>query len=459
MGERIAVIDKGGRGCAILKAYAKDPLVESLMAFDRKNLIRHLTPKPVIPFPDVELTNVTSILSFCQQNKVTRVDVCQDNAVASGLVDALHKEGIPTIGHTKAASIIEANKVWTRLFLEKIGLQKYQPRFQVFESAQDGINFVKNEPEQGWFIKASGLAEGKGALGAKTKEDAINRIIELKQRFPEAAKQYLVEQKLQNDDGTLGEEFSFFAICKGKKWKKLGSAQDYKTADEYDEGENTGGMGCTSPATHITPAIEEQINEVLEKTVSAMADEYDEEGNNRELTGDLYLGGMVVNIGGSSQLKIVEFNARPGDPEAQIIIPGVKTSRLVIARAVAELDDFSSLKIELDNLSRIVVAGTSRGYPDDYKTVKGKEIFGLKEVIDEGIITVDGAGVIEKNDRFYADGGRLFYLSTSGIDIIEARKAVYGAMGGISIESNSLHYRNDIGHRRVTRYWSSLGHS
>lgn len=459
MRERVAVIDKGGRGCAILKAYANDPSVESLVAFDRKNLIRHLTSKSVISFPDVELTNVTSILSACLQNRVTMVDVCQDNAVASGLVDALRKEDIPTIGHTKAASIIEANKAWTRLFLEKIGLQKYQPKFQVFESAEDGINFVKNEPDQGWFIKASGLAEGKGALGAKNKDAAINRIIELKQRFPEAAKQYLVEEKLQNDDGTPGEEFSFFAICKGKQWKKLGSAQDYKTVNEYDEGENTGGMGCSSPATNITPTIEKQINEILDKTVSAMADEYDEEGNNRELTGDLYLGGILLNINGQSQLKIIEFNARPGDPEAQIIVPGIKTSRLAIARAVAGLDNFSSLKIELDNLSRIVVAGTSRGYPSDYRAVKGKEIFGLKEIIDEDIVTIDGAGVTENNGHFYADGGRLFYLSMAAQDIIKARKIVYGAMGGISIEGNNLLYRNDIGHRRVTHYWSSKGHS
>lgn len=469
----VAIVDAGGRGAAIIDSYVNSqaPIQFNFLAFPGNDLMAYASRVwPVELHPEVNLQKldqptVEHIVEVCLSKGVNYLDVCQDNAVAAGVANLARDisqdtigHGINVIGHSKEAGILESDKVWCRQLLSKIGLDDFQPRYYPFESAEDGKEFVRSQPDQPWFIKAAGLAEGKGALAARNKAIAIDRIDELKQRFPEAAKRYLVEEWLLNDDGTPGEEFSYFVICKGKGWKFEGAAQDYKTAYDHNQGENTGGMGCVSPPGVLTADVDFQARQILSRLVPAMADEIDpESGKSRELTGELYLSAIKVTRNYRTEIKVVEFNCRPGDPEAQCILPGLKTNRFHLADAINGYRDFSGLRIQHDNLFRVVVTGASLGYPEDYSLVQGKEVLGLEKFLsspNSSDIKAYGAGVKRTGNRLYASGGRLFNMVGKGKSIVDARNAAYGAMSQVYVEGNNLHYRTDIGYRDMARYYS-----
>jgi phosphoribosylamine---glycine ligase len=459
----VAITDAGGRGAALAEAYGSCPEVDGIVAYPGNDLMRYVTRKPVFTNPKIGVKDVVKILEDCHARGVTLIDVCQDNAVEVGVANAAREAGLATIGHSKEAGILETDKVDSRKLLRKFGLDEFQPEWADFETIEEGIEHLDSQPDKPRFIKAAGLAEGKGALGARNHQIAKDRIVELKNWFPDAAKRYLIEEWLMNDDGTAGEEFSFFALCKDREWKFEGVAEDYKTVYDHDQGENTGGMGCVSPISAMTPEIYAQVEEILDKVVPGMADEVDEEtGKSRALSGDLYFSGMIVDQGGEKRVKVVEFNNRFGDPEAQVILPGIISRRLYLALATAGhsylingLADWSDMRITRDNLTRVTVAGTSLGYPLDYKAVKGKQIHGLASLLHDPDITVYGAGVEESDDVLKASGGRLFYLTAAGENIIEARSKAYGAMSKVSIDGHNLHYRTDIGHREMARYYNS----
>ncbi|MBI3070410.1 MAG: hypothetical protein HYY87_03870, partial [Candidatus Levybacteria bacterium] len=191
--ERVAVVvDGGGRGHALVDKYAPD--VNRLIAIPGNDAMRMNTDKPVELFPDLKTTNVDKIVEICQR-EIERgskllVDVAQDNAVAAGVVDALLKIGVPVIGPTRAAGQIEWSKIWEREFGQAEGL--LQPSFKVCRTEEEGILYIKSQSNQAWFVKADGLTEGKGALPAENNDEAIERIKELKRRFPEAAQTYLI---------------------------------------------------------------------------------------------------------------------------------------------------------------------------------------------------------------------------------------------------------------------------
>lgn len=426
----VLVVDGGGRGAALVHEYAQSPHVERIIAVPGNDLMQDNTEKPVQIFPKLKTTDVNEIVNLCKKENVDLVDVAQDNAVAVGLVDALMKKGIPTVGPTKKAGQIEWDKAWARRFGEHHGLP--QPSFKICLSQQEGINFLKIHPDQKWFVKARGLAEGKGAFGARTNKEAMEKISELLKRFPEASSTFLLEEWME------GEEFSSFIISDGKNYKIVGDAEDYKREKDNDNGENTGSMGSSSNPLLLTPKLMTQVESIFDKTITALNQE------ERPYKGVLYLGGMVVD----GRVKIVEFNARWGDPEAQVILPGIKNDWFEVGMAIVN-GDISNIKIEKDGKVRVVVTGAALGYPrrEDYSRVLGKEIFGLKEVKKVKGVKVYGAGVKRIDGRDYAAGGRLFYIVGEGKDVIEARERAYEAMKLVSVDGNNLHYRTDIGWR------------
>lgn len=454
--EIVAIIDHGCRGAVLAQSYANHPSVSKIIAIPGNDMMQSISSKPLVCFTTIKESDVSEIVKICLAEKITLAEVCQDDAVEAGVVNALRDAKIPVIGHTQEAGIIEWDKAWCRQFLERIGLSSYRPKFHIFTNLTDGTTFLKNQPNQAWFIKASGLAAGKGALPAKNTREAIRNIKELKKRFPQAAKRYLIEEWVKNDDGTPAEEFSYYAFCKGKQWKYEGNYQDHKRALDFDEGENTGGMGSVSPTSVITPEVEKQIKIILDTVVPAMADETDSRGKNRELSGDLYLGGILMRKKGRVEVKILEFNARLGDPEAHTLL-GVKTNRLVIAKAITEKKNLEKLKITFESSVRVILTAAVKGYPGDYKEVLGKEIFGIPEILKNKKVRFYGAGIKKVGERYFVNGGRLFYLVGRGRTILEARKKVYEAMTQVYIEGNALHYRKDIGHLEVEKYWKHSG--
>lgn len=439
----VAITDAGGRGSVLVEAYAKSRQVDRILAFPGNDLMRWVAQgKAIETFPNIKSTNVQAILEACQFRQVTLLDVCQDNAVAAGLVNEARREGILTVGPTREAGQIESDKIWAREFGRKIGLP--QPDFKVCESASDGMFFINHNPDVPRFIKAAGLAEGKGALPAKNRAEAAMRMVELERKFPEVAKRFLIEEWLLNDDGTPGEEFSMFVLTDGGKWQIIGNAQDHKRIFNNDEGENTGGMGCSSPPSVLTPEVMRRVeDEIINKTIKGLAE------NGTPYEGILYLGGILVTQGGKLNPYVVEWNARWGDPEAEAILPGIQNDWFEVMKSLANgsVEDM----IETDGKYRVAITGATRGYPGDCPN--NLEIYGLDDLMDNPNIKLYPAGIRRHQGRNLTAGGRLFYVVGVGDNVIEARQAGYGGMAGIFVEGNNLHLRTDIGYRDVVRLW------
>lgn len=440
--EIVVVIDGDGRGSALVDAYARSEHVKEIIAIPGNDLMQSLTDKPVHTYPDLKTTSVSEIVEICKRTKISLVDVAQDNAVAVGLVDRLMENNINAFGPTEQAGEIEWSKVFGRRFGRRHGLP--QPDFWDFNNPIEAINFLENQEERRWFVKADGLAEGKGVLPAKSNGEAMRRVIEIG-RFGDASNRFLIEEWLQGDDEE-GEEFSSFYICDGRRIKRIDEAQDYKREANFDEGENTGGTGCSTPPLSLDQDIRYSIEkDIFEKTIRGLADE------GREYKGVLYLGGMLIKRNGITRPYVIEFNARWGDPEAQVILPGLTSDLFEIGMAVSH-GDIRDVDIRMNYKSRIVVAGMSRGYPRDYESVKGKRIYGLDDAWLVDGVRLYGAGVRKVENAYYAQGGRLFYIVAEGSNIIEARRKGYEAMSLVSIEGNNLHYRTDIGWRDVQKF-------
>lgn len=437
----VLVIDGGGRGSVLVDKYAQSKYVQKVLAVPGNDLMKINTDKTVKIYPKLKTTSVGEILEICKTENVSLVDVAQDNAVEVGLVDVLVKKGIPTVGPTKKAGQIEWDKTWAREFGERKNIP--QPQYKICKSEKEGIDYLRSQPDRTWFIKTSYLAQGKGALPAKDNIEATERVKEIKQ-FKDAGRVFLIEEWLKGDD-EFAEEFSTFVFSDGEHYQIVGSAQDHKRVNNFDEGENTGGMGCSCPPLVLTPALMKNIKkEILDKVITGLKNE------GRQYKGVLYLGGMVIRQKGVLKPYVIEFNARWGDPEAQVILPRITNDLFEVSMAISQ-GNISSLKLQIDNMARVVVAGVSKGYPNDYQKVKGKQIFGLNGAKKIEGIKIYGAGVKEEKGKYYADGGRLFYIVGEGKNIIEARRKAYEAMSLVYIEGNNLHYRTDIGWRDVQR--------
>ncbi len=432
----VLVVDGGGRGATLVHKYSQSKYVGKLIAIPGNDLIKLNCKKPLKIFPNLKTTSIKEILEIAKLEKVDLVDVAQDNAVAVGLVDALIQEGISVVGPTKAAGQIEWSKDWSRSFMKKYNLPI--PDFKPFKSTRLGIKYIKSLKEQPFYIKASGLTFGKGVYFAKTKYEAAKAVYSMKQ-FGKEGQTFLVEETL------IGEEFSSYAISDGNNFKIIGHAQDNKRAYNFDEGENTGGIGCTSKPLVITKQIEKQIEEIFRKTFAGLSKE------GRLYTGILYLGGMIV---GSVKPKVyvIEFNSRWGDPEIEVVLPAVVNDLFEVSMAVVD-KKVGKLKIKNDGNYRIAVTAAPKGYPGDYSNVKGKKIFGIENAVKVKNVKIYGAGVKKKNGNYIVSSGRLVHVVGVGKNVIEARKWAYQAMSLIYIEGNNLHYRTDIGSRDIERIY------
>lgn len=444
-GQTVLVVDGGGRGAALVDKYAKSKKVSRVLAVPGNDLMQINTKKEVKIFPNLKTTSVSEILEICKKEKVDLVDVAQDNAVEAGLVDELLKNGMAVIGPTKAAGQIEWDKAWARQFMGKYQIPI--PHYQIFYTEKEGIKYVKNPPTIRCFVKASGLAEGKGAIPANNKNEAIEAIKQMK-KFGKAGETYLLEEWLH------GEEFSAFALCDGASFKVVGFAQDHKRVNDGDKGPNTGGMGCVSNPLivdknmnkFLASPIKKQVEEIFRKAVNG----FNKEG--RPYIGVLYLGGMVVEgkaMPAGRQVVVIEFNARWGDPEAQVLVPSVKSDFIEIADSII-FGKLKSLKLKIDKKVRVVIAACAKGYPTDYSLVLGKKISGIEKAVKSGV-KVYGAGIKKSNGEYVVNGGRVLYIVGEGKDVLEAREKAYKAMALINIEGNNLHYRTDIGWRDVER--------
>ncbi len=444
----VLIIDGGGRGSALVDAYSRSSHVKRVLAVPGNDLMQFVSEKPVKIFSRLKTTDVNEILEICKQEHVDLVDVAQDNAIEAGLVNALEQKGVPTVGPTRDAGEIEWSKTFARNLGKEIGLP--QPEYGVFTTTLEGVDYIlKQSEDKGWYAKADGLAQGKGVIPIERKEEARDRIKELRDRFPNASRVYLIEDWIgkEQEPHEKGEEFSYFVITDGKVFKKLGAAQDQKRLNDQDQGENTGGIGSSSPPLLIN---EEMSSKVDDKIIAPLFEHLRQIG--REYKGVLYLGGIYLQ--NRQKIYVVEFNARWGDPEAQVILPGLKTDLFELGQAVVN-QNLRDINIQTDVKYRIAVAGVSKGYPNDYRETIGKEVFGIDRVVKMDGIKFYGAGIKKEGGKYYVSGGRLFYIVGEGENPIEAREKVYSAMGRIDIEGGNLHFRTDTGLKDAERFKAS----
>lgn len=427
----VLVIGQNGREHALAVTYAKSKRVKKVVMTPGNGLTDFASPK-IKNYPSVSMMDFKGILDVCKKENIDLVDVGQDDIIAAGYVDKLQKLGIRAFGPTQKASQLEWDKKWARNFMVKYGLPV--PSYAAFTNEQKAIDYVNHNEEQLFFIKATGLALGKGVIRATNRDEAAAAIKEMK-KFGKAGETFLIEE------GLIGEEFSLFALCDGENYKIVGWAQDHKTIYDGDKGPNTGGIGSVAPAGVVDRKI---LAEVESKIIKTIIKGMQKEG--RPYKGVLYLGAILTQKG----VKVIEFNARWGDPEAEVILPAIQTDYVDIVESVLA-GKLKKLSIKLDSKVRISVAGCSRGYPGDYSQVKEKEVLGVKEAMKLPGITIFGSGIKREGTRFFANGGRVFYVVAQGENIIQARAKAYRAMSLMSIEGDNLHYRKDIGWRDVER--------
>lgn len=428
----VLVVDGGGRASALAAAYLASPQISTVLATPGNDLLGFGSKKKVLTYPQIKTTNVEKIIEVCRKNKVDLVDVAQDDAVAAGLTDELLLEGFKVFGPTRAAGQIEWDKAWAREFMTQFRIPI--PSYTICKSEKDGLAFLRKQKKGEWFIKASGLAAGKGVIYAKNNTEAKNLISEMK-LFGASGKTFLIEEAL------IGEEFSSFALVDGKNFIIVGHAQDHKRAFDGDRGPNTGGMGCSSPPLAVTKKVEKQIKEIFKKTVEGLVE------LERPYRGIMYLGGMIDKNG---KVHVIEYNARWGDPEVEVILPGILNDWYEVANFVAS-GKLKKVHIKKDNEYRIVVAATSRGYPGDYSKIIGKTIIGLDKLLKNKEIVVFGGNTKKAGKKLLAAGSRLFYVVSSGKNVLEARTKAYKALSSVSVPGNNLHYRTDIGYRDADR--------
>ena len=341
------------------------------------------------------------------------------------MVDALEDAGLRAFGPRANAAIIEASKVFSKNLMKKYGIPT--AKYETFDDADKAIEYIKAENTTPVVVKADGLALGKGVIIAQTIDDAVaavKSIMEDKQ-FGDSGNSIVIEEFL------TGPEVSVLAFTDGKCVKPMVSSKDHKRAYDNDEGLNTGGMGTVSPNPYYTDALaEECMNTIFLPTIEAM----NKEG--RTFKGCLYFGLMMTPKGP----KVIEYNARFGDPEAQVVLPRLKTDLVDICEAVID-EKLSDLEIEWYDGAAACVVMASGGYPVSYK--KGIEMFGLDDNGQVDGAIVYHAGTKYEDGKFFTNGGRVLGVTAKAPTLDEALEKAYAAVKKISFDG--AHYRTDIG--------------
>lgn len=427
---KVLVIGSNGREHALAVKYSQSKKTDVIFIVPGNGLTDYKTKK--IKNIEIAMADLDALVRFSKKEKVDLVDVAQDDCLAKGYVDRFQKENITVFGPTKKAAEIEWSKGWARKFMAKYHMPI--PHFQTFSNMQNAISFIKKVNAYPVYVKASGLALGKGVIRAENPKQTYDAILQMKS-FGKSGETFLIEE------GLIGEEFSLFVIFDRKNYLITKAAQDHKTIYNNNSGPNTGGIGSVAPTNAITNSTLKKIEKTIIKPFIAGM-----EKENRAYAGILYLGGILTK----HDIKIIEFNARWGDPEAEVILPSITSDYVNLAISVIE-QKLHATRVTFDNKIRIAVTACAHGYPIDYANIKGKEIFGVIDAIALPDITVFGSGIKRVGTKFFVNGGRVFHLVAEGKSIVQARARAYGAMAMISIEGNNLHYRTDIGWRDVER--------
>lgn len=422
----ILVIGSGGRENAIALAVKKSPLCSNLVSAPGNPGMERLGK--CVP---VDVKDPNAIADLAEREKIDLTIVGPEVPLVNGVVDEFRRRGLRAFGPVKGAAALEGSKAFSKNFMKKYGIPT--AAYETFTELCPALEFLKEHPAP-IVVKASGLAAGKGAVVCLTDSEAREAVEEMlgdKAVFGESGKTVVIEEFME------GEEASLFAVCDGKDYVLLSSAQDHKRVFDGDKGPNTGGMGAYTPAPVVTPEILSQVKrEIIEPTLRGMAQE------GFPYTGVLYVGIMVTKNGP----KVVEYNCRLGDPECQVVLPVYDGDILALFDAAekGELKDFNA-PIEPKGSAAIVVMA-SEGYPGSY--AKGKKIEGIESAEEVGAMVVH-AGTKMENGSFVTAGGRVLGVVGTGTDLKAALGKAYE--GCEKIRFDGAFYRKDIGQKGLAK--------
>ena len=420
---KILVIGSGGREHALAWKIAQSPKCEKLYAMPGNPGIAEIAEC----IKTVSINDNNAIVKFAKDNAIDLVVIGPEAPLVNGLADDLEAAGIRAFGPEKEAAQLEGSKIFAKNLMKKYGIPT--AKYEIFNDSEKAREYIKQEGAP-IVIKADGLAAGKGVIVAQTVDEALAAVDEIMEQksFGDAGNQIVIEEFMD------GEEASLLAFTDGKTVLPMIPSQDHKRVDEGDKGLNTGGMGAYAPAPVMTESI---IKLAQERILNPIIEALRKEG--KIYRGCLYAGLMIVN----GEPKVVEFNARFGDPETQVVLPLLNSDLVEIMTACAD-GTLDKQNIEWANDSVVCVVLTSGGYPKSYK--KGFEIDGINKAkaLDTLIFH---AGTSEKDGKFFTSGGRVINVVARAENIRAAVDKVYKAVEVINFEN--MHYRRDIAHRAL----------
>ncbi len=418
----ILVLGSGGREHAIVRSVAASPMADKVFAAPGNGGTAQVAQNVALDQMDA-----AAVVEFCKTNEVGLCIIGPEAPLVAGVGDAVRAAGIAVFGPGAEGARLEGSKQFSKDLMVEAGIPT--ARYATFTDADSALAYLKHNPAP-IVVKADGLAAGKGVTVAATDEEAAAAVAEcFDGRFGEAGSKVVIEECMK------GPECSLLAFTDGKTVRPMATAQDHKRALEGDKGPNTGGMGVYSPVPIVTDEEHAQMVGILEKTVAALRE------RGIDYRGVLY-GGFMLTAEGP---KVLEFNARFGDPETQVLLPRLKTDLVEVMLACAN-QELEQVELEWDSRWAVSVVLASAGYPGSYE--KGFAISGIEEAEKLPDTIVYHAGTkLSDSGQVLTNGGRVLNVTSLGGSFEEARNRAYEACKLIDWEG--VTYRNDIGARAM----------
>lgn len=416
---KILIVGSGGREHTIAWAASKSPKADKIYCAPGNAGIAEYAE-----CVDIGAMEFDKLVAFAKEREIDLTIIGMDDPLVGGVVDAFEAEGLRVFGPRKNAAVIEGSKAFSKDLMKKYNIPT--AAYENFTDPEKALAYLETV-KMPIVLKADGLALGKGVLICSTLEEAKAGVktLMLDKQFGDAGNEIVIEEFM------TGREVSVLAFCDGKTIRCMTSAQDHKRAKDGDQGLNTGGMGTFSPSPFYTKEVEEFCEKyVYQPTMDAMAAE------GRPFTGILFTGLMLTEDGP----KVLEYNARFGDPEAQVVLPRMKNDIIDVMEACID-GKLSDITLEFEDNAAVCVVLASDGYPEKYE--KGFEITGLDTFKEKDGYYVFHAGTKFDGDKIVTNGGRVLGVVAKGSDLKEARKNAYGATDWVDFANK--YKRNDIG--------------
>lgn len=416
---KILVVGGGGREHAIVRKLSESKRKPEIYVAPGNAGTQQIATNVAISVMDFE-----ALIDFAKKEKIDLTIIGMDDPLVGGIVDRFEAEGLRVFGPRKNAAILEGSKAFSKDLMKKYDIPT--AGYENFNDAKKALKYLENA-KYPIVLKADGLALGKGVLICKDRLEAVSGIEELmtKKSFGDAGNTIVIEEFLE------GREVSVLSFVDGSHYALMTSAQDHKRAKDGDEGLNTGGMGTFSPSPFYTEEIDKYCKEhIYQKTVDAMKSE------GREFKGIIFYGLMLTNTG----VKVLEYNARFGDPETQVVLPRMENDIVDVFEACID-GTLDKIDLKFEDNAAVCVVLASEGYPLEYE--KGKKISGLENFESKDDLYCFHAGTKKVGDDIVTNGGRVLGITAKAATLNEARQRAYEATKLVYFDNKYM--RNDIG--------------